>query len=75
LTPLAQTSSAVKPDVRLNPVAVAAEAPRDLRTIHIGKQVYEHGVTSGISDDAWQTIHDSRVCARNLSGSRPFGAV
>jgi len=39
----------------------AAGAAIEPRPIEIGKQVYQRGVTSGIDDDAWQTIHDTKL--------------
>jgi isocitrate dehydrogenase len=42
-------------------VLEAADAPIEPRPIAIGKGVYESGVTSGIGDDAWATIHDTKL--------------
>jgi len=39
----------------------ATDAPLNFREITIGKEVYESGITSGIPDDAWETIRDSAV--------------
>lgn len=39
----------------------AADAPIAPRPIEIGEQVYHRGVSSGIDDDAWRAIHDTRV--------------
>jgi len=39
----------------------AADAPLHYQPIHVGKAVYEAGVTSGIDDEAWQTIHRART--------------
>jgi len=39
----------------------AARAPVEPRAVEMGKAVYERGVSSGIDDDAWQTIHDTRL--------------
>ena len=42
-------------------VLQAAGAPIDPRPIEVGRAVYERGVTAGIDEHAWQTIHDTRV--------------
>ncbi|MGB0766966.1 MAG: NADP-dependent isocitrate dehydrogenase [Phycisphaeraceae bacterium] len=39
----------------------AADAPLDLRPITIGEQVYKAGNTSGIPDEAWDTIRETGV--------------
>ena len=42
-------------------VLEAARAPLKFATVELGKQVYEQGVTSGITAEAWDTIRRNRV--------------
>jgi len=42
-------------------VLQAAEAPIDYDTVEVGKAVYERGIGSGISEDAWDAIRRNRV--------------
>ena len=39
----------------------AAQVPLRFDTVELGKQVYERGVTSGITAEAWDTIRRNRV--------------
>lgn len=39
----------------------SAQAPIHTRPIEIGRAVYERGISSGIGDEAWRTIHDTRL--------------
>jgi isocitrate dehydrogenase len=39
----------------------AANAPLDYREVHIGEEVFRSGITSGISEEAWDAIRDTGV--------------
>lgn len=39
----------------------AADAPLEYDTIRIGKEIFEQGYASGISDEAWETLQRNRI--------------
>jgi isocitrate dehydrogenase len=53
----------IGPEIMAATLAIleAADAPLDLKPITIGEQVYKSGNTSGIPDDAWDTIRETGV--------------
>jgi isocitrate dehydrogenase len=39
----------------------AADAPLDYREVQIGEEVYKQGITSGITDEAWDALRETGV--------------
>lgn len=53
----------IGPEIMQATLAVleAADVPLEFQPVDMGKRVYESGNTSGITDQAWQTIQDTGV--------------